>query len=312
MTSECTDVECVDISADDDLITAGLEFEQFYSGNRARVVRFVRGIARSHNLAETQLDAEAVAQDAFEDALRSWDSIEHPERWILTVAARAVWRRVRREWAGQEALRLRVLDVFDELERDLDPVFTAVLARTTVLRILQLPGNQAICTYLHHVEQHTYREIAELLDMAPGTVASHVHRGVTCVREQNQYARTYGPVRPRKVAQPPRLLTNLPEFSWETSNRSMIAGALFMLINLGGAGFAATLWAEGHSPNRFRLFVPTGVGVPIGGPIETAMPQWLVIMLCVLAGTAVLVVLRVALLIIADHWCEIRTRYDQG
>jgi DNA-directed RNA polymerase specialized sigma24 family protein len=71
------------------------EFVQFYLAHRSELVDFARSIGRRKGLAEAQFDAEGIAQDTFEEAIRKWPTIERPERWIYTVARRKLAARRR-------------------------------------------------------------------------------------------------------------------------------------------------------------------------------------------------------------------------
>ncbi|MEU1209095.1 RNA polymerase sigma factor [Nocardia sp. NPDC005825] len=160
-----------------------MEFGEFYTRYRGRVLRFVRKIAHTNDLAESRLDAEGVVQEAFEQAWRTWDKIEHPERWIFRVAARIVQKLARAEWAEQQRLRQRCPLRLNFSVADTDPVHTSVVAKQAMNRILTLPTNQRIATYLHHVEGWKGSEIAALLEISPGTVASHIHRGTARTKD---------------------------------------------------------------------------------------------------------------------------------
>ena len=55
--------------------------------------------------------------------------------------------------------------------------------RTDLVRALAtLPRKQRACLVLRYFEDHSTREVAELLGMAEGTVTSHVSRGLAALR----------------------------------------------------------------------------------------------------------------------------------
>jgi RNA polymerase sigma factor (sigma-70 family) len=158
-------------------------FNQFYRDYWWRLLWFVRKIARADGLPESRLDAEGVVQDTLIAAFRTWTTIEHPERWIYTVAARKVRRHARREWLQDRELRLR-LQAECSKGTDSDPAHTHAVVGSIVDRIMALPTNQRIATYLSTVEEWTGPEIATLLGIAPATAYVHVSRGIKAVQRR--------------------------------------------------------------------------------------------------------------------------------
>jgi DNA-directed RNA polymerase specialized sigma24 family protein len=154
--------------------TAGAVLDQVYRTHRPRLLRFVEGMARASGLAEAQLDAEGVVQETFEALLMAWDSVAEPHRWIYVVAANKVSRQA---GAGRRS-ELRLRQFLRAKPVSCDPVFVRVLANTMVDRIMELPTNQRIATYLRHVLGWSGPEIADLLDIEATTVNVHVWRGI--------------------------------------------------------------------------------------------------------------------------------------
>jgi RNA polymerase sigma-70 factor (ECF subfamily) len=162
-------------------------FNEFYRSYRPRLLRFVYSAGHSDGLSEAHLDAEGVVQETFEAAFKKWATIDHPERWIYTVAARKVRAHSRSEWFQDRQLRQRLGTVRSAKMSDIDPVHTHAVADSIVDRIMELPTNQRIATYLSIVEQWKAAEIAELLGITTTTIHVHVHRGKEKVRD-SQYA----------------------------------------------------------------------------------------------------------------------------
>lgn len=119
-------------------------------------------------------DASDAVQDAFEDALRVRGTVHRPQGWLFVVACRA-WKR--RRWRdrvfrplgaiARAAHGLRLdgeIDLLVELRRLTERQRTVVVAR-----------------YVLGLSQ---REIAELLDIAPGTVAATAHQATALLRER--------------------------------------------------------------------------------------------------------------------------------
>jgi RNA polymerase sigma-70 factor (ECF subfamily) len=98
------------------------------------------------------------------DRLRSYD---RPGAWLRLVVIRLAVRH--RERSGRERLTGTVPDrgVWDP-----PPVDSRVVSA-----LAALPDPQRDCLVLHHVEDLSVAETASALEMAEGTVRSHLHRG---------------------------------------------------------------------------------------------------------------------------------------
>lgn len=160
-------------------------FNQFYRAYRWRLLGFVQKIARADGLPESRLDAEGVVQDTFIAAFKTWTTIEHPERWVYTVAARKVRRHARQEWFQDRELQLRLQAECSKVS-DSDPAHTHAVVGSIVDRIMALPTNQRIATYLSTVEEWTGPEIATVLGIAPATAYVHVSRGIKAVQKSER------------------------------------------------------------------------------------------------------------------------------
>ncbi len=129
--------------------------------------------------------AEELAQDAFADAFRRWDTVgrlDRPGAWVRRAVVnratshhrhRAVEHRVlatvdaraAREADGRAADRTGD----GAAERIGDPAFWAA--------VRSLPERQAAAVALHYLEDRPVAEIADILDCRPATVKVHLHRG---------------------------------------------------------------------------------------------------------------------------------------
>jgi RNA polymerase sigma factor (sigma-70 family) len=163
-------------------------FTEFYGSYRPRLLRFVQGTRQGDGLPEAHLDTEGVVQETFEAAFKKWATIDHPERWIYAVAARKVRRHSRQEWFQDRELRER-LKAECSKGCDSDPVHTHAVAGAIVDRIMALPTNQRIATYLRTVEEWTGPEIAQVLGITPATAYVHVSRGINVVRRREKETR---------------------------------------------------------------------------------------------------------------------------
>lgn len=161
------------MSTDGDIntIPSVRSFEDFYRAefNSVRTIAYV--------LTGDRLLADELAQDAFVEALRAWDTIDHPSGWVRAVAAnksRSWWRRRYRE---RQALN-RVdppSSHMDRLPADTEAVWAAVRA---------LPRRQAQVVALFYVDDRPIREIAAILGCAEATVRVHLNRARQSLAER--------------------------------------------------------------------------------------------------------------------------------
>lgn len=150
--------------------------------------------------------AEDVLQDAVMSAYRSFDKFQSGtnfKAWLFRFLINTLLNENRR-WrkepdtidpadaveAGPPAPREKAYDLLELDERDeflqqlSDPIKRAVEALSAPERMVFL---------LRTVEDFSYKEISDLLDMPPGTAMSHLHRGRSKLRERlGDYGRTHG------------------------------------------------------------------------------------------------------------------------
>lgn len=117
--------------------------------------------------------ANDIAQEAYLRAFRSWHRFDGTDAraWLFTIALRLAFneRRRRRRWnvrgdhAGSDGLRVADLDLHD------------------ALRTLRAEHRAALL--LSIVDGYTQAEIASMLQVAPGTVASWLSRAKAHLRE---------------------------------------------------------------------------------------------------------------------------------
>jgi RNA polymerase sigma-70 factor (ECF subfamily) len=122
-------------------------------------------------------DAEDLAQDAFVRiwrALPSYDGRASLSTWIYVIARNACLSELRRR-------RLRVTSPLGGSGEDADPEarpeaprLEARLDCDALLRRLPDPQRQVVA--LFYLEERSYEQVAEILDMPVNTVRSHLHR----------------------------------------------------------------------------------------------------------------------------------------
>ena len=153
-----------------------LTFDDFYR----REYRHVLGLA--FVLTGNQWVAEDTAQDAFAAAFRVWRSIvayDSPGAWVRRVtcnrAASVLRRRVREAKALMRlAGRMQTPIELDEG----DAAFWQAVRR--------LPPRQAQVVALYYMDDHSVRDIAEVLDCSEGTVKTHLSRARDAVARHLQ------------------------------------------------------------------------------------------------------------------------------
>jgi RNA polymerase sigma-70 factor (ECF subfamily) len=118
-------------------------------------------------------DAADALQDAFEDALRQRAPVARPDGWLFVVANRK-WRRARWKRRIFHPLELEHGSIGSDRDHEID--LLSELARLT--------QRQRTVIVARYVLGFSQREIAELLGIAPGTVAATVHQTTALLRER--------------------------------------------------------------------------------------------------------------------------------
>src|SRR5688572_7435121 len=120
-------------------------YDEFYAANQRGV------LSLAWSLTGDRSTAEELAQDAFLEALRSWEKIgryERPDAWVRRVVANRAVSRFRRKRSERGAMaklraeRLRVVDA--PALPDEDEQFWR--------QVRALPSRQAQCVALHYLE----------------------------------------------------------------------------------------------------------------------------------------------------------------
>lgn len=119
-------------------------------------------------------DASDAVQDAFERALREDRPAHRPEGWLFVVACRA-WKR--RRW------RERIFRPIGAIARAIDGLRPDGEIDLLV-ELRRLTERQRAVVVSRYVLGLSQREIAELLDIAPGTVAATAHQATALLRER--------------------------------------------------------------------------------------------------------------------------------
>lgn len=142
-------------------------FDDFFLREYARV------LALAFALSGSRWAAEDLTQDAFLAAHQAWQRIsryEDPAAWVRRVVANKSVSAVRRRVSEAKALarfwsmdRLQAPDFLAS-----DPAFWAA--------VRSLPRKQAQVVALYYLEDLSVSQVADILDIAPGTVKRHLFR----------------------------------------------------------------------------------------------------------------------------------------
>ncbi len=141
-------------------------FEDFY------VREFPAVVGLAYALSGSRWGAEDLAQDAFLAAHREWERIgsyEHPGAWVRRVVANLSVSTFRRRATEARALARFALGRGEPVP-DLaaaDPEFWAA--------VQALPRRQAQVVALYYLEDRSVADVADILDMTPGTVKRHLY-----------------------------------------------------------------------------------------------------------------------------------------
>lgn len=150
--------------------TADTEFEDFFRSNYARAF----GVAV--RMLGSSAEAEDAAAEAFSRALVRWRKVrtlDYRDAWVLRVTANVAIDVLRRRRSLPD--RRIVHD---------DPQSEAVDRIWLLGALDKLPDRQREVLVLRYFGDLADDDIAHCLSMANGTVKSHVHRGLTRLRER--------------------------------------------------------------------------------------------------------------------------------
>jgi RNA polymerase sigma-70 factor (ECF subfamily) len=164
-------------------------FEEFYRAKFRWAGR--RGVLALGDVAL----AEEVAQDVFLQAARSWDKIDNPDAWLLTVLSRRIARegtKQRRIWQalGRLAGSARASIIDPEAQVDIREDYRRVRKAMDTL-----PGQQRVVIILRLVDELSEAETAAALGISASTVHEHLKRAIGKLHRQ------FGPHGERLITQ---------------------------------------------------------------------------------------------------------------
>jgi RNA polymerase sigma-70 factor (ECF subfamily) len=160
----------VTLAPDSDLTFDAVARQEWLARCEAAYATVYRGLVA---VGATRDEAADALQDAFEEALRQKTQVTRPEGWLFVVAHRR-WRRAR--WRRRLFRPLERAQVSIGNDRD-----EAIDLLTELGRLTERQRTVIVSRYVLGLSQ---REIADLLGIAPGTVAATVHQVTTLLRER--------------------------------------------------------------------------------------------------------------------------------
>ncbi|NNF64903.1 MAG: SigE family RNA polymerase sigma factor [Acidimicrobiia bacterium] len=155
------------VPPDDELVRIPLHFDSFYRSEYRSIFGLVYGLTGSKAVAED------LTQETFLRAHKSWDDVgryDNPHGWVRRVASNLAMSRFRRLRSESKALvRLGV-------RNDWTMPTLSVEYEAFWDRVRALPKRQAQVVALHYLEDLSIAEIANVLEIAEGTVKAQLHR----------------------------------------------------------------------------------------------------------------------------------------
>jgi len=143
-----------------------VDFERFYAGHRDGLVR-----ALTLSLRDEQLAAEAV-DEAFTRALHRWHVVgefDHPQAWVYRTARNWATSRFRRR--SRDRRFAPMIATPDRVVEDTpDPRLAGALA--------ELDADRRNVLVLRFYLDWSVDQVADALDISPGTVKSRTHRAL--------------------------------------------------------------------------------------------------------------------------------------
>ncbi|MEY4590423.1 MAG: hypothetical protein RL497_2499 [Pseudomonadota bacterium] len=155
-----------------------LLFQTHYADIRALIA------AKFHRAPQ---EAEDIVQDAFHNILRAnnIDQLKNPKAYLYKTANNLALNRLRQQ--RQEPSMISLDEVKDSETADVISPERRVFAQQNLVRLEaalnQLPEKYRRTFLLSRIQEKTYREISEQLNITESTVEKHIIKVLKCLRE---------------------------------------------------------------------------------------------------------------------------------
>lgn len=152
------------------------EYEKIVNASYAPLYRFAFSLSRS------AADAADLTQESFRRLASMKTALRDSSKtrtWLFTTVYRAFLQRRRHE------IQFPEVELVDNVVPACMPDFeTSLDSASAIAALMQLPDVFRIPVTLFYLDQHSYKEIAEILETPIGTVMSRISRGKALLREQ--------------------------------------------------------------------------------------------------------------------------------
>ncbi|MEU6593258.1 RNA polymerase sigma factor [Streptomyces sp. NPDC046881] len=155
---------------------AALAAEQY-----GQLVGYARKRLRAFDVPQAWVDADDVVQNALASVLARKKPVQKLRPYVFTVVKNEVWRAAQRYRTGQPYGSLDA-DVQLEAAGPADPIGAADRRLDLADTLDALPPQQRKAVLLNKALEFTQAETATIMNTAPGTVATHVSRGMVTLR----------------------------------------------------------------------------------------------------------------------------------
>lgn len=134
---------------------------------------------------KTYQDAEDIVQDAFHNILRAEniESLENPKAYLFQTASNLALNRIRKQRHHQNYIA--AMDAEETYELTPERCASAASDLRRLEQALErLPQKYRRTFLLSRVQEKTYREISEILDISESTVEKHIIKALKYLRDQ--------------------------------------------------------------------------------------------------------------------------------
>jgi RNA polymerase sigma-70 factor (ECF subfamily) len=147
-------------------------------------------------------EAEDLVQEACVRAFRKYETLRAPEKfkaWLFQILVNTYINETHRHSREPPTVDVELSEVLltasgkQKVETPEEQLFAKVLDSEVQKALDALPVEFRTVVWLSDVEEMNYREICEIMNCPPGTVASRIYRGHSMLREHlREYARQRG------------------------------------------------------------------------------------------------------------------------